>query len=653
MNCAQLSHVMHVGNDWGLEMKLAFFLSFFWCLIQSVCAEDSAARYRFPEDPSVLNVQRDFGAKGDGRADDTKALQRALEASCGGDPQHRSKSNAVWLPNGVYRVTETLVIKSGLGPWLYGESRDGVIIKLDDGAQNVTCVLRTHPSEKGPTSADWFMRNLRHFTIDVGNNPETDGIRYYATNSGCLKDVRVIGRGKIGVNAGFLDQSGPNLVQDVEIDGFETGLLSQWIWGETLSRIKIKNCRKVGLEVSANVVAVEDLVVENTPLAIENSVPNGWFHWGGMMALVGGRFSGGNSHGPAIHNAFGLYARDITSTGYGQVLVSDTERGQVLGNRIEEYLSFPGKNLFPGEANERSLNLPIQREPDVPWENDVANWLCLDDYGAVAGDNQDDSAAIENGLKIAAEKGMTVAYFRGCGGNDPNWFNLSRPITVPAPVRMVMGLGWARILRDKEGGFVVDDSSAPLVKFQNIDAFGGTPIQLTNASASNQLVVESCGVHVIGNGGGNIFMTDCPATIDLQKPGQKCWARQLNPEGDSDLGLIRNNGCDLWCLGVKHEGRGVRFATSNHGHTEVLGLFNYGGTDNEKDPRPCFDIADASFSVAALREIAFNSHTVLNKVRESRSSETRILDRETEGGWIGWTLYRGSREQGSLPDKSK
>ncbi len=412
-------------------------LPFLFALALHAAAVDTP-RYSFPNDPSVLDVRRDFGAKGDGRADDTDALQRAIEASCGYDKEHRGKSNALFLPNGTYRVTKSLVVKTSLGPWLYGESRDGVVIKLDDGVKDVTAVLRTHPNEKGPTSADWFMRNLRHFTIDVGNNPETDGIRYYATNSGCLKDVRVIGRGKVGVNAGFLDQSGPNLVQDVEIDGFETGILSQWIWGETLSRITIRNCRKVGVQVSANVVAIENLVVENTPLGIENQVPNGWYHWGGMIALVGGKFSGGDAKGPAILNHFGLYARDVTSTGYGQVLIGNTERGQVQGGRIEEYVSFPGKRLYD-DAPEKSLSLPIQREPEVPWENEPAKWLCADEFGATANDGKDDSDAIQKAMDAAAAKGATVVYFRGCGGGDPNWFNLDRAIRVPAPVRMVMG----------------------------------------------------------------------------------------------------------------------------------------------------------------------------------------------------------------------
>jgi hypothetical protein len=615
-------------------------------LLLAVTSLSAAEKFTFPKDPSVLDAKRDFGALGDGKADDTDALQRAMDASCGVDKQFRGKSNALFIPNGTYRVTKTLVVKIALGPWLYGESRDGVVIKLDDGVKGVNSVLRTHPNENGPTSADWFMRNLRNFTIDVGNNPETDGIRYYATNSGSLKNVRVIGKGKIGINAGFLDQSGPNLIQDVEIDGFETGIKSEWIWGQTISRAKIKNCSKVGLTVSANVVAVEDLTVENTPLAIMNNIPNDWGHWCGVISLIGGKFTGGAADGPAIINKGKLYARNIQTTGFARAIESNGSQKAPEGANVDEFVSNTTRKAFD-DSPETALNLPIEREPVVEWENDASKWLCADEYGAIAGDNQDDSDAIQKAMDAAAAQGKTVVYFRGIGGGDPNWFTVKRPIRVPKPVRMVMGLGWARLLndsKDQSGGFIVDDDSAPVVKFQNIDAFGGTPIQLVNKSKANVLFAESCGVSVVGKGAGSIFMTDCPSGLDLQNPGQKCWTRQLNPEGTSDTGVVKNNGADLWCLGVKHEGLGIRFSTRNGGRTEVMGLFNYGGYKDDKDPRPLFEIIDASLTIAGLREIAFESNTALNKVREKRGEDTRIIDREKESGWIGWALFSGFKK---------
>lgn len=140
-----------------------------------------------------LDAKRDFGANGDGKADDTDALQTGLDASCGGKGK---QSKVLFIPNGTYRMTRSLVVKSSVGPWVYGESRDGVIIRLTDAVTDTNCtaVLRTHPNEKGKTSADWFMRNFRNLTIGVGNNSRVDDIRFYGNNSGIIQNGCVIGR---------------------------------------------------------------------------------------------------------------------------------------------------------------------------------------------------------------------------------------------------------------------------------------------------------------------------------------------------------------------------------------------------------------------------------------------------------------------------
>lgn len=593
-------------------------------------------RIVFPSDPSVLNAKRDLGAKGDGVADDTEALQKGLDASCGLDAK---VTKVLFLPNGTYKVTATLVAKAALGPWLCGESRDGTVIRLADGAAGCNSVLRTHPRESGKTSADWFMRNVRNLTIDAGANPEADGIRWYATNTGILRNVRIVGRGKIGINAGFLDQSGPNLIQDCVVEGFETGILTQWIWGETISRVTLRNCRKEGLVVIANVVGVEDLVVENTPLAVRCDIPKDWTWWGGVIALVGGRFSGGSADSPAILNKSILYARDVRTKGFKAAIESTTPAGNVAGPDVAEYLSHEARHLF--DAPPRALALPIKPEPRVPWETDPAKWVCANDSGAVAGDNKDDTAAIQKAIDAGAAAGKTTVYLRGVGGPDPNWYTLDGEVRVHGSVRHVLGLGFGRIVAGKEGKFVVGDDAAPVVRFQNIDSFGGPAAVLENRSAARTLVVESCGVTIVGTGGGDIFATDCSAHVDLRKRGQRMWARQLNPEGTSDTGLVQNVGAYLWCLGVKCEGAGVRFRTSDGGRTEVFGMFCYDpGNLDKNDTRPMFDVENASFSVAGLREINFGGSTYPIKVREQRGAETRMLRNEKEGGWIGWALYR-------------
>lgn len=604
-------------------------------LAAAALAIQNPVRFVFPRDPAtVIDVKRDLGAKGDGKTDDTDALQKGIDLSSG---LNQKNTKALFLPRGVYRVTRSLMVGNSIGPWVYGEDRDRTIIRLDDGAKGVTAVIRSHPSETEAGSADWFMRNFRGFTIDAGNNPEADGIRFFSNNTGILKDVVVRGNGKVGVNSGFLGQAGPSLVQDVRIQGFEVGVKSEWIWGQTLSRVVIEDARKTGVSINGHTVAIEDLTVKRAPLAIHVKLPNDWYWWSGVAAVINSSFAASAPDGPAILNEGVLYARNVKASGFGRVLESRTPVGSKDGSLLAEYFSHPVRKAF--DAPDSGLGLPIKQEPRVAWETNPAKWLCANDFGVTVGDSSDDTAAIQKALDAAAAQGRTFVYFRGTGGPDPNWVLMEGTVKVKAPVRQIMGLGWARLMG--KGKFVVDDASAPFTKFQNIDSFGGPPVGVENAAQSKVMVVESCGVRVLGTGKGDIFVTDMPGGIFLTSPGQKAWARHLNPEGTSDSGLVANSGGDLWVLGVKHEGVGVRFRTEKGGRTEVFGVFNYLAGVPEGDRRAAFEVQDGQLSVAGWREISFAGPTSGVKVRETRKGEVGEANAVPgEHGWIGWALYR-------------
>ncbi len=601
-------------------------------------APATARRIAFPKDPSVLDVKRDFAAAGDGRTDDTAALQKALDASCA--PGVKA-SKVVYLPDGVYRVTKTLVVKGALGPWLYGETRDGTVIRLDDGAEGVTAVLRTHPKDVGDSSSDFFMRNIRNLTIDVGRNPEVDGIRYYATNSGIIQNVRVTGHGNVGVNCTFVANNGPNMVQDTLVEGFATGLKCAWVYGQVLSRLTIRNCREQGVYVTANAVSMEALVVENTPLAVLCDLPNNWGHWAGVVAVVGGRFTGGQG-GAAIVNRGVLYARDIRTEGFATAIKSTSPAGDAAGPAVKEYLSHKVVRLFE-DSPASALCLPIKPEPSVPWETEAAKWECVNDHGAVAGDRQDDTAAIQNAIDAAAKAGKTTVYLRGIGGPDPNWYTLRGTVRVHGSVRHVLGLGFGRVLGQDGGAIVVGDDAAPVVKFQNLDSFGGPGVALINRSRGRTMVVESCGAVIIGDGGGDVFVTDCPSRLHLRKPGQKAWVRQLNPEGNGgEEGLVSNHGGDLWVMWSKSEGPGgVRFRATGGGRTEILGGFHYEGGATRDAADPMFVIENSAVSIMGIREISHVGGLYPLKVRETRGEVTRTLGADRAPGWIGWALYSG------------
>ena len=78
--------------------------------------------------PGMLDVKKDFGAKGDGISDDTKALQKALVSG-----------KEIFFPAGIYRTRETLGFNhsvyggKALGPggWIGGAGKNSTIIRRD------------------------------------------------------------------------------------------------------------------------------------------------------------------------------------------------------------------------------------------------------------------------------------------------------------------------------------------------------------------------------------------------------------------------------------------------------------------------------------------------------------------------------------------
>src|ERR1700722_11514538 len=92
----------------------------------------------FPPDSGALNV-RDFGAKGNGRDDDTAALLAAIAAAGSNTGAFFWRTRIVYLPAGTYRVSAPLVKryadgKFGSGLILVGESAGSTTIRLTDHA---------------------------------------------------------------------------------------------------------------------------------------------------------------------------------------------------------------------------------------------------------------------------------------------------------------------------------------------------------------------------------------------------------------------------------------------------------------------------------------------------------------------------------------
>lgn len=144
----------------------------------------AGADYPLPPDGPAFDVTRPpFGARGDGRSDDTEAQQRAITAEAKG-------KRLVYLPDGVYLVSRPLVTAKKR-TILHGQSREKSIIKLKDDCpgfgdpENPQIVLQA-----GHAGSNDFFNSVHNLTVDVGRgNPGAVAMRYHTSNQGAVTNV--------------------------------------------------------------------------------------------------------------------------------------------------------------------------------------------------------------------------------------------------------------------------------------------------------------------------------------------------------------------------------------------------------------------------------------------------------------------------------
>jgi len=377
----------------------------------------SAARAEnivFPPDAGIVNVKV-FGAKGDGKTDDTAAIQNVIKSLKG----HQT----LYFPNGTYLVSTTLVYPKGKfikknkcvgcvrGIFTQGQSRDGTIIKLKDNTVGFHNPNSPKPVIETMAGNQAFGYRFFNLTIDIGSgNPGASGIAYISNNSGAISQVRIVSSDPEKKGARGLDMSrkwpGPALVKNVSIEGFDYGIyIERWVYGMAFEHLTLRNQRKVGIFNKNNVIAIRGLKSFNAVPVIHNHR--------GSLTVVDGEFYGGSSSFSAIEHvgvAKGiLFARNIVTSGYRSAIVQEGE--MIPGNTISEYTSRPVSRVFSDAKT--SLNLPVEETPDVPWdaENNFEHWVNVGDFGAKPDDARDDAAAVQRAIDEANRKGKTTVYF--------------------------------------------------------------------------------------------------------------------------------------------------------------------------------------------------------------------------------------------------
>lgn len=532
----------------------------------------------------VVNVVTDHGAKADGVSDDTAALQAALNAGIG---------RVVFLPEGTYRVTDRLEWPKGshFPPMvLFGASRDGVVIRLDDeapgfgDAANPRAVIWTQKLG----SADNFRNVIRHLTVDVGRgNPGAVGIQFMSNNMGGVVDVALRnpdGSAAIGLDLAYNPLNGPLLVQDLHVEGFMIGVAAgHTINSQVLDGITLVGQSQAGLRNHGQVLTVYGLRTQNRVPAVVQSHPSAF------MVLADAELDGGDSGEPAIKNAGFMVLRDVERQGYASLLSDDAGQTVVEGEAVEAMATHP---LQHATFDPAGLRLPVVEAPEVPWDNNPSDWAMVTDFGAVSGDKADDSEAIQ----AAIDSGATTIGF------PTGQYVLSKPVFVRGPARRFFGFESSIKLGVDGPAIRLADTpdAAPIVLFEhfNFDPHAAHG-PLDNGDERTLVVKHTKGIGGVFSGGGDLFMADIGSGVRrplVFQGGGDVWIRQLSNEPRRDQTHLVNHGSTVWVLGQKTEMPGVLAQTDRGGRTEILGGFAYSGIGGDSDGYPMYRVDDASFS---------------------------------------------------------
>lgn len=602
-----------------------------------------------PADPlAVLDARAEGGCVGDGVADDSEALQRALESCV------RGQTRILFLPRGIYRVTRTLVCKppgdkpvgSMLGPWVYGADRDGTVIRLADGAEGFGDPARPKELIRGvprpddaKMNADFFDRTLVNLTLDTGRNPGAIALRFYSNNTGLLRQVRLRGDGVVGLDLAR-DQNGPLLVQEVEIAGFAVGIrCAHGINSQTLSRVRV-SARETGLLNRGQVLAVEGLEVRDAPRPVVND---------GVLTLIDSRLHApAGATGAALSAGKGvLCVQRLETPGFAVAIAARS--ASAAGPRVEAFASQPPLVLGTPQAWPAAA-LAAPAEP--PWPSASAAWVCANDFGARAGDEEDDAPALQQAVDAAAERGATAVYLRGARGGDPNWYLMKRDVRLHGSVSRLMGFGFARILGGSSkdpafpgslAKFVVDEApgAAPVVSIQHLKMFSPLPsLGYELRTPARTLLLRNLEGTLILHPGTRAWADNFCGTAFIEA-GASATLRQYNTEKtpSSTRHNTRNRGGRLWILGLKTEAVGTKLHCEAGGTSAVLGCLNY-NTQGVKDDTPFFAVVDAGLTVAGYSEVNFTNAWWKVPVHATLAGQEL---RQAGAQWQQWALLTAGR----------
>jgi hypothetical protein len=390
------------------------------------------------DDPKAVTVT---DAKGDGQADDTAAIQAALDKV-----QAATRYGVVLLPEGKYKITKTITVWPGVRLIGYGKNRPVLILAdetpgYQEGEGKYMVWLCGGKARDGSGIREGtpgtFYSAFSNIDIKIGDgNPAAIGIRFHVAQHCYVSHVDFhIGLGKCGM------QQASNEAHDLHFYGGEYGIITATAppsWPFLLADSTFEGQRKAGINTIQNGMTLVRVTFKNEPTAVAVT-PDRWESlWmkdcrlediSGPAVLIGEESkarSRYNFEGLVCKNVPVLVAApSVTKTGSGAVDMGAATMPDVLP-KFETRVAAPGpiyevkqygyglqykdvtaKGEFAETREMAALEkLPAPVPSDIAPLGDPATWVNVTTLGLVGDNTTDNTEALR--AAIAKHK---VLYF--------------------------------------------------------------------------------------------------------------------------------------------------------------------------------------------------------------------------------------------------
>jgi len=383
-------------------------------------AASVSAYQTMPDDPRAIKVK----AAGDGKTDDTAAIQEAVNAA-----SHGGEGGVVFLPSGRYRITRSILVPLAVRLYGVGATRPVLVLGahtpgFQKGVANMVVFTGGDQYTVGkvpvpvrsavPYSADvrdansaTFYSAMSNVDFEIGDgNPAAAAVRLRTAQHSYLSHMDFhIGSGLAGV------YMVGNESYDLKFYGGRYGILSEKTspaWQYTLMDSTFEGQREAAIREHEAGLTLINTSIRNTPVGIEIDRGYGDWLWGKDV-----RFENVSKAAVVISNEDNVY----TQVGFDRALAKNvptfvrfrdsgkTVPGYGAAYQVSEFnygLMLPGLNSvgkFGMHVKGEALKaMPAARAPVMRAMPSTREWANVRDYGAVGDGQADDTAAVQKAI---------------------------------------------------------------------------------------------------------------------------------------------------------------------------------------------------------------------------------------------------------------